>query len=322
MKDDKGMQKQEKPPKLSIITTSLNQGRFIRQMIESVLRQSFTDYEHIVVDGVSTDDTLDILREYPHIRCISEKDGGANEAFIKAAKLAKGEYIIQCCTSDGFLFDDWFKTCVDVLDNDREVSLVWSLPQYMSEEGYLRNVSTPEFLEEPPPQKQEFLAYWLCTGHNMYEGNHCVRREVFNACFPMDLGKCLFRDNIYIDYTYNFVTRGYLPYFVPLVANFGRTHHDARGQIHKARERAMYKEYMKKIGEYWKRLLRGEEEHCFRDGASQVIGVVSKSELRGLKRRMRKTRLRIAMNRSIYQYVQFALKRAGFNGVREWLGSW
>lgn len=74
-------------PKISVITASKNTGCFLRQTIESILQQSFTDYEHVVVDGVSTDKTLEILKEYKHIRWISEPDEGADDGFYKAMKM-------------------------------------------------------------------------------------------------------------------------------------------------------------------------------------------------------------------------------------------
>lgn len=50
-------------------------------------------------------------------KILSEKDESASEALIKSIYMAKGKHIIQCCTSDGFLYKDWFKSCVEILDN-------------------------------------------------------------------------------------------------------------------------------------------------------------------------------------------------------------
>jgi glycosyltransferase involved in cell wall biosynthesis len=81
------------PPKVSILTPSFNCQRFIRDCIESVLAQNYTNFEHIIVDGASRDGTVEILREYPHLRWISEPDGGEGEALNKALRMATGDII-------------------------------------------------------------------------------------------------------------------------------------------------------------------------------------------------------------------------------------
>lgn len=314
------MQQMQNNPKISIITISLNQGRFLREMIESVLSQSYKDFEHIVVDGASTDNTLEILKEYPHIRWISEKDESTNEALIKGVSMARGEYILQCCTSDGFLYKDWFKKCVEVLDSDNEVSLVYGLPQYMTEEGLLGRITDVEFLKELPPQKKHFIAYWLNTGSVMFEGNHCIRKKVMDVCFPKDMKK--YRYNVLLDFVYNFTTLGYLPYFIPVIANFGRIHKDAIGQRYAERDGAITKRYLQEVDNYRKKLFKGKVKHSFRDGSSQVIGEITKQDLRIYKRRFYKIKLKLIMNHTIYELVKFILRKCHLYRLREWLMSW
>ena len=90
-------------PRFSIITPSLNQARFIRQTIESVLSQDYPDIEYIVMDGGSTDSTLEILREYgDRLQWISEKDEGQADAINKGIQRATGE-LIGFINSDDYL---------------------------------------------------------------------------------------------------------------------------------------------------------------------------------------------------------------------------
>jgi glycosyltransferase involved in cell wall biosynthesis len=77
-------------PLVSIVTPSLNQGCYIEQAIESVLAQDYPRIEHIVVDGGSTDETLEILRRHSHLRWVSEPDGGQAAALNKGFRLAQG----------------------------------------------------------------------------------------------------------------------------------------------------------------------------------------------------------------------------------------
>jgi len=90
--------------KFSVITPSFNQGEYIEQTIQSVLDQDYANFEHFVIDGGSTDQTISILNKYPHIQWISEKDKGQSDALNKGFKMAKGD-IIAWINSD-----DWYET--------------------------------------------------------------------------------------------------------------------------------------------------------------------------------------------------------------------
>jgi glycosyltransferase involved in cell wall biosynthesis len=76
---------------VSIVTPSLNQGRYLRDAADSVHTQTYASIEHVVVDGGSTDDTLDILGEYESLRWVSEPDRGQSHALNKGFAMARGE---------------------------------------------------------------------------------------------------------------------------------------------------------------------------------------------------------------------------------------
>jgi glycosyltransferase involved in cell wall biosynthesis len=86
-------------PKISVITPSFNSIHTIRDTIESVLRQGYPKFEHLVIDGGSTDGTVEVLQEYPHLIWISEKDKGHYHAMNKGIQRASGE-IINILNSD------------------------------------------------------------------------------------------------------------------------------------------------------------------------------------------------------------------------------
>ena len=91
--------------RISIITPSFNQGHFIRATIDSVLQQDYQNIEHIIVDGGSTDETLDILRSYddPRMTWMSEPDRGQSDAINKGMRLAKGEILAYLNSDDLYL---------------------------------------------------------------------------------------------------------------------------------------------------------------------------------------------------------------------------
>jgi glycosyltransferase involved in cell wall biosynthesis len=81
-------------PRISIITPSFNQGAFIAEAIDSVLSQGVPGLEYLVVDGGSTDGTLDVLRHYgDRLRWISEPDGGQADAINKGVRMTSGPIV-------------------------------------------------------------------------------------------------------------------------------------------------------------------------------------------------------------------------------------
>lgn len=99
--------------KLSIITVTYNSERTLRDTMESILSQTFQDFEYIIVDGASKDATLDIIREYEprfqgRIHYLSEPDKGIYDAMNKGFAMATGDII-------GTLNSDDFYTSGDVL---------------------------------------------------------------------------------------------------------------------------------------------------------------------------------------------------------------
>ena len=86
-------------PKITIVTPSYNQASFIEEALLSVQKQNYPSVEHIVIDGASTDGTVEILKRYgnlsgwEHLRWISEPDQGQSDALNKGFRMATGEII-------------------------------------------------------------------------------------------------------------------------------------------------------------------------------------------------------------------------------------
>ena len=87
--------KNNQKPLLSIITVVLNQEKYLAQTIRSILSQKFKDYEYIVIDGGSTDNTINIIKKYSNkiSYWVSQKDKGLYYAFNKGMQLSTGKYI-------------------------------------------------------------------------------------------------------------------------------------------------------------------------------------------------------------------------------------
>jgi len=88
--------------KVSIITATYNSASTIRGTLESVAKQTYSNIEHIIIDGISKDNTLDIVKEYPHVtKIISESDKGIYDAMNKGIQKCTGD-IIAILNSDDF----------------------------------------------------------------------------------------------------------------------------------------------------------------------------------------------------------------------------
>lgn len=92
-------------PLVSIIIPSFNQGRFIGETIRSCLEQDYCPMEVIVMDGGSTDQTIDVLNGFNHpaLRFVSEPDGGVVDAVNKGLRMAKGEILTIQSSDDAFV---------------------------------------------------------------------------------------------------------------------------------------------------------------------------------------------------------------------------
>lgn len=98
----------------SIVTISFNHAEFIERTIQSVLDQNYPNFEHIIVDGGSTDKTVEILKKYPHLKWTSEPDKGVSNALNKGFKRATGD-IIGWLNSDDYYAPNIFSTIAENL---------------------------------------------------------------------------------------------------------------------------------------------------------------------------------------------------------------
>lgn len=291
---------------VSIITPSLNHGSFLRETIESVLSQSYKNVEHVIVDGASTDNTVEILKEYPHLKWVSEKEEGDNgvlEAIWKAFYMSTGEYIVFLCVSDGFLDSNWLKQAVEILDRDVQVSHVWGLVQSKSEDGKLGKVWSSEYFEHQPPQKKDFLPFWLSAGEGV-ECNAVFRRNIFGDYYPKNNPADIYRFAPGLGFNYQLNVQGFLPYYLPIITIFGRIHEHQRGEKYSDLVGQGADKYFREVEIYRNKLLSGKVRHFFRDSNSQIIGEVKPGDLAVYRKQIRRYRLKNSLKRKFQRILK------------------
>ncbi len=111
-------------PKITIVTPSYNQGEFIEETILSVINQNYPNLEYIIIDGGSTDNTIEIIKKYEqHINWwVSEKDNGQSHAINKGFEMAKGQWG-NWINSDDMLAKDALYNLADHLINAKPNTL-------------------------------------------------------------------------------------------------------------------------------------------------------------------------------------------------------
>ncbi|KZL90196.1 glycosyltransferase family 2 protein [Clostridium magnum] len=121
--------------KISIITPSYNQGKYIEETIKSVNIQNYKDIEHIVVDGKSSDNTIEILERYEkNIKYVSEKDTGQANAVNKGIKMASGD-IIGWLNSDDLYMPNTISKVMEYFKKNPKCDILYANAHFVDVNG-------------------------------------------------------------------------------------------------------------------------------------------------------------------------------------------
>lgn len=127
-------------PKFSIVTPSFNQRAYIEEALLGVKNQAYLQMEHIVVDGGSTDGTVEVLRDYGsrpgwgHLQWISEPDNGQSDALNKGFKLASGE-IVGWLNSDDRYRSECFHAVAGAFDRNPTADIIYGDYTWIDQSG-------------------------------------------------------------------------------------------------------------------------------------------------------------------------------------------
>jgi len=139
----------QKFPKISVITPSYNQGKYIESTIKSVLDQGYPNLEYLIIDGGSTDNTLKILKKYSSkIKWISEKDKGQADAINKGIKMSSGEIIAYLNSDDVYEPKSLYTIATFFINNPKAV-FVHGKGKHIDKNG--------EYIEDYPSKPTDYL---------------------------------------------------------------------------------------------------------------------------------------------------------------------
>jgi|GEM_PF-912943 len=287
-------------PKTSIITLALDANCHLKEIVENVMEQIYPNFEYIIVhnNDEGDDGMFDMKRRFPQTRWVHVNGCNWQEGIRKGIAEARGENIYYLHPDSLFANSDWLNICMDILENHLEISLVWGLSQELSDNnGAPGRIINKEFFDNPPLQGREFIDCWLKKKPGVFGESFCVRKTVLEACLPLDDDKISDERAQRLSFNYNFNTSGYLPFFVPLVANYNKKYFDQGGhrpqgdpikmylpyyvpiaKAEEVRERTldnnsdiMANEYHRKIRRYRNAVLTGRIAHRFRDGFGEEL---------------------------------------------------
>lgn len=135
----------DKRPFFTIVTPSFNQGKFIRKTIESVLSQDFRNFEYLIFDGGSSDETVSILKSYgDSVKWVSEPDRGQAHAVNKGLITSHGE-VIGWLNSDDIYYPGALQTVHNTFIKHPEIDVVYGMADHIDEND---NLIEPYYNEE------------------------------------------------------------------------------------------------------------------------------------------------------------------------------
>ncbi|MBI5352968.1 MAG: glycosyltransferase [Chloroflexi bacterium] len=191
--------------KISIITPSYFRVEMIEKAIQSVLGQKYDDFEHIVIDGGSTDGTLKVLSKYPHLKTIVKPDKGLYDAINKGLRMAKGE-VIGLLNSDDFYEEGVFQEVSSIFDGDGRIDVV------IGQAGIFEAMDSGQILvDQYPPLKEDSLLDRLVFGAPIINA-WFFKRTLFDRVGSFDLTYPIGADR-------DFLLRLYLAGFAPVSVN-------------------------------------------------------------------------------------------------------
>jgi glycosyltransferase involved in cell wall biosynthesis len=165
-------------PKLTVITPSFNQGAFIERTIRSILDQGYENLEYFIVDGGSTDQTVEVIRRYEDRIAwwVSESDDGQTDALNKGLRRATGD-IVAYINSDDYYLPGAFDHAVRAFEREPDARWVVGACRFVDADDSLLETWTPVL----PTQRRH---WWMLNPWGVPQPSSFWRRDLFEELGP------------------------------------------------------------------------------------------------------------------------------------------
>ena len=172
-------------PKISVVIPTYNYGHLLGKTIQSVLNQTFRDFEIIVIDDGSTDNTREVASTFP-VRYFYQTNQKLAAARNKGVELAQGEYI-AFLDSDDVLLKGALEKGVKILDSHPEAGFSYGQAYLMDEDEHIFSLESTGSKHSGVQEGKEELRKFLVHGNHITESTLMIRRSCFEEIGKIDL---------------------------------------------------------------------------------------------------------------------------------------
>ena len=213
----------------SVVMINYNQGHYLEEALNSIINQTYSSIEIIVIDGGSSDNSVEILKNFPGVKWISEPDKSSGHAFAKGVELAKGDIVYFLASSDGFFELEWIEKSVNLFSKNENLALVSADVIGIRQNGTFNGYKWPK--GEPVDwENKELFFNWLFKGIGVTPITFGIRKDVLKICAPKLEQMVNPRDLNSVDYFWylfgNFFYSGYIGIKISMISSFVRFHTD------------------------------------------------------------------------------------------------
>jgi glycosyltransferase involved in cell wall biosynthesis len=167
--------------RISVITPVFNGEAMIKYCMDSVARQTYANKEHVIVDGLSTDETVAVINNNKgrQVKLLSEKDSGLYDAFNKGIDLAEGDIICFLCADDMYAHENVLESIANAFKTRREVDMIYGDIVYVDRDDLSKVV---RYWKSSSFKTGLFRKGWMAPNTALF-----IRKELFRKHGVFDL---------------------------------------------------------------------------------------------------------------------------------------